>query len=454
MSNTKNYLTKLAEELADKEASKKSLIEKWGGIMYASGYLGASILGVVGGIFDFAVFYGIIYAAFQIGWVAFLLAGAGAALIQILFGRSAFQLARSLYEGDHARQEYRSTIFSGIVIVAFSLGATLWLSVNTTPIVHAVNEGNLALVNPEDIRARYNAEIADLRASKKAEEAQALARVQQLEKDVTAKGEIRWNSHKAIGKIQSEELPTIANRYDRSIATVEAAREAAIIAAMSDNSEAKQTFSQKVTFGAITIKGINIVINLLRLVLLVAFAMFLTDAAKERRGSAQSRPAVGFTPSAMPASPSLAMAERKEPTEQVNPPKPQPIGFVRRASEQNAAPARVHEWDVAEWSVPAVPVPAVPVPVNTATVPAQNNAVHVRKTSGDSLRTAQNAMNTNSSRITYVNDRGERKEYTRSEVEGLVRKYAKRVQEHKGSGNTKALENNLQKLETFKNLLA
>jgi hypothetical protein len=336
--------------------------------------------------------------------------------------------------------------------------------VNTTPIVHAVNEGNLALVNPEDIRAKYNAEIADLRASKKAEEAQALARVQELQKDVTAKGEIRWNSHKAIGKIQSEELPTIANRYDRSIATVEAAREAAILAAMSDNSEAKQTFSQKVTFGAITIKGINIVINLLRLVLLVAFAMFLTDAAKERKGSTQRRQAVGFTPS---ASPSLASAERKEPTEQVNPPKPQPIGFVRRASEQNTAPAPVHEWDVAEWSVPvhAVNVHAAPVHgvhVNTYTPPP----VPVRKTAGDAAGATLTGDNMDTRKITYIGAGGVKKEYTPSEIRGFIQTSAARIKEHQKALATEeltekqrakkeaAIDNNIKRIETFKSLLA
>jgi hypothetical protein len=57
-------------------------------------------------------------------------------------------------------------------------------------------------------------------------------------------------------------------------------------------------------------------------------------------------------------------------------------------------------------------------------------------------------------RVTYINDKGERKEYTRAEVQSLCRKYAKRVKEHQAKGNSAAVENNLRKLEQFKNLIA
>lgn len=455
MSN-KNYLTKLAEELADKECQKTTLIDKYGSIMYASGHVGSAILGVIGGVADFAVFYGILYSTFQIAWLCFIFAAVGAGLIQVLFGRSAFQLTRSLYEGDHALKEYRSTIFSALVIVLFSLFATLWLSVNTTPIVHAVNEGNLELVNTEAIRAQYNTEIAQLRDAQKAEEAKALSQVAQLQKDVTAKGEIRWNSHKTINKIHAEQLPTIASRYDRSIASAEKSRDKAIAEAMETNSNATETFSQKVTFGAITIKGINIVINLLRLVLLAALAMFLSDVYQQRKGKRSSAPSSSFAP-AFSQAPRAAMVT----AEYVSAPAPISTDTVTPQPVtvkpfQNRAEPNTMEWDLSrtvELS-PNISGTAGTGTAGTQPEPVRENA-QSRVPAGNGTRNT-NSRNTQAGaeRVTYVNDKGERKEYTRAEVQSLCRKYAKRVKEHQAKGNDAAVENNLRKLEQFKSLIA
>lgn len=444
------------------EAKKNTLSERWGEVEFIGGRIfGDYILGFLGVIANTVILAAIFDAS--TGWTvaSWIFSAIICISAEWTVGKGAFQIARAVKEGKHEEGgQLRAMLAMGFYVLFF-LTASLYLSSKSGTVVEVAGERNIQAQAQDDrsVESYYVARIAELRKAEAEKIADAKARAAELNQHRNAKGEVYWNSRKAASDILGKEVPAIQAATATQIAALEKERQQMVGRVLSSNDATKATITERVQMSSTMLVWINIAINLIRVFLLSMYSIFISDTIEERKKVSKSShaPPPAFSMPAMPARPAMATMSTPTPVEQVVPPPVSVQPFHRK--EKNTV-----EWDLSRTFELSPNISGTAGTGTPGTAP-RTAPSSVPEIAGERVPAGNDTRNTNThtpirntqgtaERLTYVNARGERKEYTRAEVQSLCRKYAKRAKEHAAKGNTAAYENNMQMLQNFKNLLA
>lgn len=281
MAQEKNFVAAIRNE-ARKEA-QKDFAADWGGFWKVAGsYIGQYAMAFVGFFADFAVAYSMLYGSTKHSFASFLGAAAVCVVIQYGYGGATFRIAKAVKTGKISEGRYmRSAIIGGTFGLA-ALGASLYLSFNFDSVFRVASEpqAEKELVDVNSINAYYDGKIATLRNDYETERGATSQRIAELHKQRTESGEIMWTARRTVERMEKGALATRGN-YEAAVAALENERSHRMSATDEKNAATTAKWDAKIVQGAMFTRWFNIAVNLVRVLLIVGYAIFLLDVYQD-----------------------------------------------------------------------------------------------------------------------------------------------------------------------------
>lgn len=300
-----NNIIKTIRAEAKREA-EKDFAADWGLFWKVAGsWIGQYLMAFVGFFADFAVAFSMLYGATKHGFASFLGAAAVCVVIQYGYGGATFRITKAFKNGKIAEGRYaRSAIIGGAFGLA-TLGASLYLSFNFDAVFRTASEPVAAreLKDEGAVNAYYDEKIATIRNDYNAQYETLQEQRKQLSAQRTDDGQIVWLSRKSIAKMDDKTIPALRSGYEKSVAALETERAQRLQQTLTQNETTAAKWDAKITEGAMFTRWFNIAVNLLRVLLIIGYAIFLLDVyqdEEETMGKTQSRARVSV-PNAPPS---------------------------------------------------------------------------------------------------------------------------------------------------------
>ena len=283
MAQKANNLVQSIRNEAKREA-EKDFAADWGYFWKVAGsWIGQYIMAIVGFAADFAVAYSMLYGATKHGAASFLGAVAICAVIQYGYGGATFRITKAVKTGKISEGRYmRSSIIGGAFGLA-ALGASLYLSFNFDSVFRVASEPQAAkeLVDENSVNGYYDSKIATLRNDYNAQYETLQAQRKDLSAQRTESGEILWTSRRSMEKMDTRTLPALRSAYEAAVAALETERSQRLQQVIAGNVVTMEKWDAKIAEGAMFTRWFNIGVNLLRVLLIVGYAIFLLDVYQD-----------------------------------------------------------------------------------------------------------------------------------------------------------------------------
>ena len=283
------------------EKEKTTLTDQYGGLAFLLGpVLGKWVLGIISGVADALVLSSMFFLASR-HWVGSIVAGITLSIVaQFAMGESLTRSVITFSRRDYDKGKgYKHMMYLSGGIVLVMLAATLYLSYNSGAVVEALTEKTLVIRDEVKTMQDQDAALTDLRKNYEAEKAELLAEQKRLEDDKvrTSKGmETRWQSFVAARKITNERIPALEEQYKKEREALISQKSTLFDRVAQNNDENKQKHHRYVSKTSQTVIYFNIGFNLLRCLLLIAYALFLVHAGNEVQLPARHTHTVAPTP--------------------------------------------------------------------------------------------------------------------------------------------------------------
>lgn len=271
------------ERRVKEEAKKKSLIDTYGNIIGWMKVLADWLLAPAGAILDGLVLFGIFYLAVKNIPLSVLLAAVAAIAIQFLYGKPAAVAASTAFSGRYQNDGEQKLMWSFWVITFVALGGSLFLSFHSDKLVEAVGEQIYIQEDDTEIQQRYDNKLQQLQQLQQQQQQALQDEIATLSNDkIMWKGQLttRERSSRAASKLR-QQLPELQQQHQEQIQQLEQQRQQALQLLLERNGATAEKFAIRVDEGGATLKGINIVFNLVRLAIILIFMYFTTHAAEE-----------------------------------------------------------------------------------------------------------------------------------------------------------------------------
>jgi hypothetical protein len=242
----------------------------------------------------------------------------------------------------------RSAIVGGVFGIA-TLVASLYLSLHFDSVFEVASEPNAKAEMKDEgaVNAYYDDKIATLRNAYETERNALTALRATHEKQRNEAGQILWTSRRTIEKVETQQLPALRRNYEESVTALENERAQRLQQAVSHNRETTEKWGERILQGGAFTRYFNISINLLRVFLIIGYAIFLLDVYKDeedaeaqRRATAPPSAIVRVSNPPLPVSEFVWKAQSGETLRPATQPLPQVANLA-----QPVVPATM-EWDV------------------------------------------------------------------------------------------------------------
>lgn len=306
-----------------KREAEKDFAADWGYFWKVAGsWIGQYIMAIVGFAADFAVAYSMLYGATKHGFASFLGAVAICAVIQYGYGGATFRITKAVKTGKISEGRYmRSSIIGGAFGLA-ALGASLYLSFNFDSVFRVASEPQAAkeLVDENSVNSYYDGKIATLRNDYNAQYETLQSQRKDLAAQRTESGEILWTSRRSMEKMDTKTLPALRSAYETSVAVLETERSQRLQQTIAGNAATVQKWDAKIAEGAMFTRWFNIGVNLLRVLLIVGYAIFLLDVYQDEDEKAEivRRAVPGTSPYMAVSNPPAETVQRNGPESVAN----------------------------------------------------------------------------------------------------------------------------------------
>ena len=339
-----NMITAIRQEA--KAEAEKDFAADWGPFWKVAGsYIGQYAMAALGFAADFAVAFSLIYSATRNTAGAFLSAFAICAVIQYGYGGATFRITKAVKNGRIAEGRYMRSAIVGGLFGAATLGASLYLSFHFDSVFEVASEPNAKAEMKDEgaVNAYYDAKISALRDAYETER-NGLATLRETHRNQRNEaGEILWTSRRTLEKIETQQLPALRRNYDESVTALEKERAQRLQQVVRYNDETTAKWGERILQGGAFTRWFNISINLLRVFLIIGYAVFLLDVYKDEEDAEAQRRAT------MPPSAIMRIS---------NPPIPAPQFVWKSSAGETLRPA----------TPPLPQVANSPQPVSGATV--------------------------------------------------------------------------------------
>lgn len=279
--------------------AQKDFAADWGGFWKVAGsYIGQYVMAFVGFAADFAVAFSMLYGATRSTFGSFLGAAAVCAVIQYGYGGATFRIAKAVKTGKISEGRYmRSAIIGGIFGVA-ALGASLYLSYNFDAVFRVASEpvAESELKDEGAILAYYEDKIATLRADYETERNALEAKRNDLSKQRNEAGEVLWTARRTMEKMDTKTAPALRATFEQSVAALEAERAQRLQQVIAENATTGAKWEARIAEGAYFTRWFNISVNLLRVLLIIGYAIFLLDVYQDDETEERARQAIPKAP--------------------------------------------------------------------------------------------------------------------------------------------------------------
>lgn len=283
-----NNIIKTIRAEAKREA-EKDFAADWGLFWKVAGsWIGQYLMAFVGFFADFAVAFSMLYGATKHGFASFLGAAAVCAVIQYGYGGATFRITKAFKNGKITEGRYaRSAIIGGAFGLA-TLGASLYLSFNFDAVFRTASEpqADKEMEDEGAVNAYYDGKIATLRSDYETERNATAQRIAELQKQRTESGEIMWTARRTTERMEKGAITTRA-KYEDAVAALEAERAQRLNATVQKNGATAAKWDAKITEGAMFTRWFNIAVNLLRVLLIIGYAIFLLDVYQDEEETAE-----------------------------------------------------------------------------------------------------------------------------------------------------------------------
>ena len=285
-----------------KREAEKDFAADWGHFWKIAGsYIGQYIMAIVGFAADFAVAFSMLYGATRHSFASFLGAGAVCIIIQYGYGGATFRIAKAIKTGKITEGKYmRSAIIAGAFGLC-ALGASLYLSFNFDAVFRVASEpqAEKELQDEDGVNQYYDDKIATLRTDYETERNALQEKRKGLENQRNSEGEIFWNSRQSIAAIDKKQAPSLRATFEQSLATLETERAQRLQQVIEQNEKVSKKWDAKILQGAMFTRWFNISVNLIRVLLIIGYAIFLLDVyddEQERSRQAQQSMPMNYMP--------------------------------------------------------------------------------------------------------------------------------------------------------------
>lgn len=340
----KNNLIQSIRNEARNEA-EKDFAADWGTFWKVAGsYIGQYIMAIVGFAADFAVAFSMLYGATRHTFASFLGAGAICIIIQYGYGGATFRITKAIKTGKITEGRYmRSGIIGGAFGLA-ALGASLYLSFNFDSVFRVASEPQAKKEMKDEgaVNAYYDDKIATLRNDYDTERNELQRKRNELRNNRTSSGEIMWTSRVTVRDIDTKLLPTLRATYDSNVTALEKERAQRLQEAIAGNAATSQKWDAKILQGAMFTRWFNISVNLLRVLLIIGYAVFLLDVYEDESDKREvAKLAVPLSP--IPVSfPPVAEPQRNDKNAVSNSAQPVNLNGVAKQLERVKAKRRAY----------------------------------------------------------------------------------------------------------------
>ena len=302
-----------------KREAEKDFAADWGMFWKVAGsWIGQYVMAFVGFFADFAVAFSMLYGATKHSFASFAGAAAVCAVIQYGYGGATFRITKAFKNGKIAEGRYtRTAIIAGAFGLA-TLGASLYLSFNFDSVFRVASEpqAEKELIDENAVNAYYDEKMGALRNDYETERNATAQRIAELQKQRTESGEIMWTARRTTERMEKAAITT-RTKHEEAVAALEAERAQRLGATVEKNSATAAKWDAKITQGAHFTRWFNIAVNLLRVLLIVGYAVFLLDVYQDEEEAAPVAQKRAMT--AVPAGPPSMF--------------PQPVSFTQRDLE-------------------------------------------------------------------------------------------------------------------------
>lgn len=274
---------------ADKEASKKDLIEEYGNTVWIMGYPVNILLAIIGGLFDAAVIYSVVYLSLGSHITAIIAAIIGASFIQMLVGEPLMKIAKRFYSGDFEKKGYGKMLVFDSLKFFVGMGFTLFLSLQTVKLVDVALSEKYTAEKATDspIKDYYNNQRALVDSTYHADREQLDIDVEKLSQQKVREAGvwvIQSNAKKAIAKIIKTDAPNLLATKTKALENLKTEEIAAIAKLEKENKAIDGKQSKAIIWGGNITKFANITINIIRAIILLFYMLFILDARNEIEG--------------------------------------------------------------------------------------------------------------------------------------------------------------------------
>lgn len=267
-----------------KAEAEKDFAADWGTFWKVAGsYIGQYAMAIVGFAADFAVAFSMIYGATKQEFLSFLGAAAICIVIQYGYGGATFRIAKAVKNGKISEGRYmRSAIIAGAFGIA-ALGASLYLSFNFDAVFRVASEPQAAkeLKDEDAINVYYDGKISALRDDYMIQYATLQSQRNELATQRNEEGVLLWTSRRTMEKMDTKMLPDLRKTYETQVATLETERAQRLQQVIKSNEVTSKKWEAKITEGAMFTQWFNISVNLLRVLLIIGYAIFLLDVYQD-----------------------------------------------------------------------------------------------------------------------------------------------------------------------------
>ncbi len=262
----------------------KDFAADWGGFWKVAGsYIGQYAMAFVGFFADFAVAFSMLYGATRSSFGAFLGAAAVCTVIQYGYGGATFRIAKAVKTGKISEGRYmRSAIIAGIFGLS-ALGASLYLSYNFDAVFRVASEpvAEGEMKDEGAILAYYEDKIATLRADYETERNALQEKRNDLQRQRNEAGEVLWTARRTMEKMDTKTAPALRATFEQSVAALEAERAQRLQQVIAENATTGAKWEARIAEGAYFTRWFNIAVNLLRVLLIIGYAIFLLDVYQD-----------------------------------------------------------------------------------------------------------------------------------------------------------------------------
>jgi len=274
---------------AQAEQEKNTLIDDYGNLVWWLGYPVNFALAIIGGGFDAAVLYSIIFSGSGNKTAAILIGLSGAVIIQLLMGAPLMKSAKRLYRGDFNKKGYGKMLFFGILIFLVGLSFTLYLSWKTDKLAAVALEDDFEKLyrSEDDVLDYFSNEKYLIDSTFNADMDRVDLAVKDIKNDRSMKVResgtwvLTTKAKNAISKMQSTDKANILSIRDLAKVNMNKKEDTELLVVRTHNQRIDSRKQNQITQSGLVYRGANVAINIFRSLILIGFICFILDAAKE-----------------------------------------------------------------------------------------------------------------------------------------------------------------------------